>query len=218
MTHAQERQANDTAGQKAEQPDAGAAKEYAGEDFDPGSATPEQWLSLLEKKDEEIRQLKDRVLRIAAEMDNTRKRLERERTDAVTYANENIIREMLPIVDNLERALQHGEKDANKKSLLEGVAITLKGFKDTLARFGCASFEATGKVFDPNLHEAVMQQEAGEHPENTVLQEVRKGYLLHERLLRPAMVVVSKLPKKPSGQAMVSQGEQPDGEPAWDSV
>ena len=218
MIPTQENQAKNTAGQNSEQPDTGPAKELASEDFDPGTATPEQWRSLLEQKDEQITQLKDRVLRIAAEMDNTRKRLERERTDAVAYANENIIREMLPIVDNLERALQHGETEANNKSLLEGVAITLKGFKDTLARFGCASFEATGKAFDPNLHEAVMQQEAREHPDNTVIQELQKGYTLHERLLRPAMVVVSKLPKESKQQPMDSHSEQADAKSVWDPV
>jgi molecular chaperone GrpE len=216
MTQTDKGKTQGTASQNSEKPATGAPKESAGEDFDPSKATPEQWLSLLEQKDEEVRQLKDRVLRIAAEMDNTRKRLERERADAVSYANENIIREILPIVDNLERALQHGEKEVNHKSLLEGVAITLKAFKDTLARFGCASFEATGKAFDPNLHEAVMQQEAGEHPENTVIQELQKGYTLHERLLRPAMVVVSKQSREPKEQPMVSQGEQPDSASAWE--
>lgn len=217
MIPTQENQAKNTAGQDPEKPATGSAKEFASEDFDPGTATPEQWRSLLEQKDEEITQLKDRVLRIAAEMDNTRKRLERERADAVAYANENIIRQMLPIVDNLERALQHGETDANNKSLLEGVSITLKGFKDTLARFGCASFEATGKAFDPNLHEAVMQQEAREHPENTVIQELQKGYTLHERLLRPATVVISKLPKEARSETVVSQAQQPADEAAPDS-
>jgi molecular chaperone GrpE len=217
MTQAQENQAKDTGHQEAEKQGKGPAGQMAGADFDPGTATTEQWMSLLEQKDEEVRQLKDRVLRIAAEMDNARKRLERERTDAVCYANENIIKEMLPIADNLERALQHGEKDADNKSLLDGVAITLKGFKDTLVRFGCVSFEAVGKAFDPNLHEAVMRQEAGKHPENTVIQELQKGYMLHERLLRPAMVVVSKLPEEGKRPPVVSPAQQPADETAPDS-
>lgn len=218
MTPTQEDQVKNTAGQNSEKPATGPAKEFVSEDFDPGTATPEQWRSLLEQKDEEITQLKDRVLRIAAEMDNTRKRLERERADGVAYANENILKEMLPIVDNLERALQHGKTDVSNKSLLEGVLITLKGFKDTLARFGCASFEATGKAFDPNVHEAVMQQETREQPESTVIQELQKGYTLHERLLRPAMVVVSKLPKGSKEQPTASQSEQADGESVSEPV
>jgi molecular chaperone GrpE len=160
--------------------------------FDPHTATVEQWLTLLEAKDAEIAQLKDRVLRTGAEMENTRKRLERERTDSVSFANESIIRELLPIVDNLERALEHAQKEAQVDSLTEGVSITLKAFRDTLSRFGCAPFEAHGMAFDPNFHEAVMQEESHEYPENTVLRELQKGYMLHNRLLRPAMVVVSK--------------------------
>jgi molecular chaperone GrpE len=160
--------------------------------FDPHSATPEQWLAMLDSKETEIVQLKDRVLRMGAEMENTRKRLERERTDSVNFANESIIRELLPIVDNLERALEHAQTEAHTDSLTEGVSITLKAFRDALARFGCASFEAHGMAFDPNFHEAVMQEESRDYAENTVLRELQKGYTLHNRLLRPAMVVVSK--------------------------
>ena len=160
--------------------------------FDPHTATVEQWLALVEAKDTEITQLKDRVLRMGAEMENTRKRLERERTDSVSFANESIIRELLPIVDNLERALEHAQREANADSLTEGVSITLKAFRDALARFGCAPFEAHGMAFDPNFHEAVMQEESHDYPENTVLRELQRGYMLHNRLLRPAMVVVSK--------------------------
>jgi len=160
--------------------------------FDPETATIEQWLSLLEGKDTEISQLKDRVQRIGAEMENTRKRLERERTESISYANERIMRDLLPIVDNLERALDHARNDTTADSLTEGVAITLKAFQDTLSRFGCTAFEAAGAAFDPNYHEAVMQEESGDYPEKTVVRELQKGYMLHSRLLRPAMVVVSK--------------------------
>ncbi len=149
----------------------------------------------LVKKNEEIKQLQDRVLRMAAEMDNTRKRLERERSDGISYANESLIRELLPVMDNLERAVQHGEKGPSCQGLLEGVKMTLKNMGDVLAKFGCASFESMGKPFDPKYHEAVMQQESAEHPEKTVIQELQKGYTLRERLVRPAMVVVSKTPQ-----------------------
>lgn len=148
--------------------------------------------ALLAKKDEEIKLLQDRVLRLAAENENTRKRLEREKTDGICFANENFIRELLPVIDNLERAVQHAAKESDPEALLEGVRMTLKAFADTLEKFGCKAFESVGKPFDPNFHEAVMQQESSEEPENTVLQEFRRGYTLNERLLRPAMVVVSK--------------------------
>jgi len=147
---------------------------------------------ILVKKDKEIRQLQDRILRMAAEMENMRKRLERERSDGISFANEYLIRELLPVIDNLERAVQHGEKDTNCQSLLEGVRMTLKNMGDVLGRFGCTSFESLGKPFDPKYHEAVMQQESTEYPEKTVIQELQKGFTLHDRLVRPAMVVVSR--------------------------
>jgi molecular chaperone GrpE len=170
----------------------GAQTQSEATPFDPETATAEQWLALLAGKDSDISQLQDRVLRMGAEMENTRKRLERERTESISFANESIIRELLPIVDNLERALEHAQTDSNVDGLTEGVSITLKAFRDTLARFGCTPFDAGGMAFDPNYHEAVMQEESGDHPENTVLRELQKGYTLHGRLLRPAMVVVSK--------------------------
>jgi molecular chaperone GrpE len=152
-------------------------------------AAPED---ILLKKDEEIKQLQDRILRMAAEMENTRKRLEREKSDCISFANEGLMRGLLPVIDNLERALQHGENDPDCRSLLEGVSMTLKSFGDVLGKFGCIPFDSVGKAFDPNYHEAVMQQESSEHAEKTVLQELQRGYTLHDRLLRPAMVIVSK--------------------------
>jgi len=142
-------------------------------------------------RDEEIRELKDRVLRLAAEMDNTRKRLEREKSDGISFANECLLRELLPVVDNLERAVGHAEKETDCQSLLSGVRMTMKAFLDVLAKFGCAPFESAGKVFDPNYHEAILQREDPEKPGKTVLEEYQKGYTLHDRLLRPALVVVS---------------------------
>lgn len=146
----------------------------------------------LAAKNEEIKGLQDRVLRVAAEMENTRKRLEREKSEGICFANESLLRDLLPIVDNLERAVAHGEEEGSFQALLEGVRLTLKNFGDTLGKYGCKGFESMGKPFDPNFHEAVMQQESSEHPEKTVVQEFQKGYTLKDRLLRPAMVVVSK--------------------------
>lgn len=166
-------------------------------EMESGEAPKEDHEALLARKDEEIKQMQDRVLRMAAEMENTRKRLERERTEGICFANESLIHQILPVVDNLERAVQHGESEANVQDLLEGVRMTLKGFIDTLTRFGCSPFESVGKGFDPNYHEAVMQEENAQYPENTVIREFQKGYTLNERLLRPAMVVVSKAPATP---------------------
>jgi len=147
---------------------------------------------LLARKEEELKQSQDRLLRMAAELDNTRKRLEREKSEGIAYANEGLMKDLLPVLDNLERALEHSENEADCGSLVEGVRMTLKGFLDSLARFGCTPFESVGNAFDPNFHEAVMQEEVADYPERTVIREFQKGYTLKERLLRPAMVVVSK--------------------------
>jgi len=152
---------------------------------------------LLAAKEEEIGRLQDRMLRMAAEMDNTRKRLEREKGEAISFANVNLIKDMLSVADNLERALQHSEGETEVDApLLDGVKMTLKGFLDVLGRYGCVPFDAVGKSFDPNFHEAVAQQESAEHEELTVLNEFQRGYTLNDRLLRPAMVLVSKVPKQ----------------------
>lgn len=159
------------------------------------SSVEETTEALLAQKDQEIKQLQDRVLRVAAEMENTRKRLEREKSEGICFANESLLKELLPVMDNLERALEHGEKDTDMENLMTGIRMTLKGFTDTLGKFGCVAFESVGKPFDPNFHEAVMQQEAPDAADNTVLQEFQKGYTLNDRLVRPAMVVVSKSSK-----------------------
>ncbi len=148
---------------------------------------------LLAQKEEELKKSQDRLLRFAAEMENTKKRIEREKADGIAFANETLIRDLLPVVDNLERALEHSEKEADFQSLLDGVRMTLKGFLDGLAKYGCVPFESVGTTFDPNYHEAVMQQEDPEYPDRTVIREFQKGYTLKDRLIRPAMVVVSKV-------------------------
>ncbi len=206
----EERKPNETPneGQPAEN---GAPAEADAEDkgFDPETATVEEWKALLEEKEAEIAALKDKLLRMAADMENTRKRLERERNEAISFANENLLRELLSVIDNLERAIQHAEQDPESQGLLEGVKMTHKHFLDTLARFGCKPFDAKGKDFDPCYHEAILQQETDEHPANTVVQEFQRGYTLHDRLLRPAMVAVAKGPRTVSpGEAAESAGEK----------
>jgi molecular chaperone GrpE len=156
---------------------------------------------VLAQKNEEIKQLQDRILRMAAEMDNTRKRLERERSEGISFANECLIREILPVIDNLGRAVQHGEEETNCQILLEGVRMTLKSMEDVLGKFGCVPFESRGKPFDPKFHEAVMQQESADHPDKTIIQELQKGYSLRDRLIRPAMVVVSRTSQNPQPES-----------------
>lgn len=160
--------------------------------FDPESADRKDLLAKFRELEEQLGQAEERVLRTAADAENFKKRLQREKEEQTRYANETFMRDLLPVVDNLERALQHAAAVPNQQGLLEGLNMTLKGFLDTLAKFNCIPIEAVGKTFDPNFHEAVSQEENAEVEPNTVLKELQKGYLLKERLLRPAMVVVSK--------------------------
>lgn len=162
------------------------------EAFDPGTADGDTLLAKYRELEDELSETQERVLRTAADAENFKKRLQREKEEQTRYANESLMRELLPVIDNLERALEHSEAGADQEDLLEGLNMTLKGFLDTLTRFGCTPVETAGKPFDPNFHEAVSQEESADHEPNTVLRELQKGYMLKERLLRPAMVLVSK--------------------------
>ena len=163
------------------------------EPFDPETADGEALLAKHRELEAELSEAQEQVLRTAADAENFKKRLQREKEEQTRYANESFMRELLTVIDNLERALEHSGTEASQGGLVEGLTLTLKGFLDTLARFGCTQVEAIGKPFDPNFHEAVSQEESADHEPNTVLQELQKGYMLKERLLRPAMVLVSKL-------------------------
>ncbi|MEM5789503.1 MAG: nucleotide exchange factor GrpE [Syntrophobacteraceae bacterium] len=147
---------------------------------------------LLALKEEELKNAHDKLLRLVADLDNTRKRLEREKSESISYANEGIMRELLPVIDNLERAIEHGEKEGGCESILEGVRMTLKGFLEALNKHGGSSFESVGQPFDPNRHEAVTQEVTSEFPDMTVTREFQKGYMLRDRLLRPSMVGVAR--------------------------
>jgi molecular chaperone GrpE len=174
------------------QAQAGEAEIELEEDFDPETADGEALLAKYRELEDELSESQERVLRAVADAENFKKRLQREKEEQTRYANESFMRELLPVVDNLERALEHSEAGADQGGLVEGLNMTLKGFLDTLTRFGCSPVEAAGKPFDPNFHEAVSQEESADHEPNTVLRELQKGYVLKERLLRPAMVLVSK--------------------------
>lgn len=155
----------------------------------------------LEKKlsaaQEEAQNNYDRFLRVSAEFDNYKKRSLREITEFRKYANEALIRELLPVVDNLERAVSSSRNEEHRaKELVEGVDLTLQEILKILKRFKVEPISTLGEQFDPGFHQAMAQEEADNQPPNTVLKEFQKGYLIHERLLRPAMVVVSKAKEK----------------------
>lgn len=136
---------------------------------------------------------KDRVLRVSAEFENFKKRKQKEIDDFRKFANESLFRQLLNVVDNLERAIASAEDDGiDPKDLAEGVKLTHKEILKMFETFNVRPIAAESKPFDPNFHQAVTQMESEAHPENTVISELQKGYLLHDRLLRPSMVVVSK--------------------------
>jgi molecular chaperone GrpE len=150
----------------------------------------------LQLKEEEARETYDRLLRVSAEFENYKKRAAREMEDFRKFSNQSLIKEMLSVVDNLELAMNstNGHKSIDK-NLLEGLAMTHKEILKVFEKFNVTPISAKGQTFDPTYHEAVMQEETDEFAENTVINELQKGYLIHDRLLRPAMVVVAKSKK-----------------------
>lgn len=134
----------------------------------------------------------ERLLRCAADLENLKKRQEKEKAELLQFANENLIKELLPVVDNLELALEHGRQLDAPQPLLEGLELVYQGFLKALTRFGVTPIVCVGQPFDPAFHNAVMQEESTEVDDCTILKELQKGYLLQSRLLRPAMVVVAK--------------------------
>lgn len=152
----------------------------------------------LKNSELESKQTYDRFLRVSADFENYKKRTAREISEFRKYANESLISEMLNVVDNLERAIISSTgNDKVNNCLVEGVGLTLKEILKVFENYGVKPMESLCKAFDPNFHQAVMQQESEEHPENTVIAELQKGYMIHDRLLRPSMVIVSTAKGKP---------------------
>ena len=147
---------------------------------------------LLAKAMERNLELEDKLLRMAAEQDNFKKRMQRERETALKYAEETILREILPSLDNLERAVDQCKCSPDAGTLLAGVEMTCKGLLNTLEKFGVKPLAGKGQPFDPNFHEAVAMEASADVPENQILQEYQKGYMFKDRLIRAAKVVVSK--------------------------
>ena len=156
------------------------------------SAPPQSLEEKLQAAERQAQENHERFLRAAAELDNFRKRKEREVSDLRKYANQMLLRELLGVVDNLERALAAALENSEPEGLREGVEMTLKELLKIFDQFKVTPIEAHEQPFDPNHHEAVMQEPNDAFPPNTVVKELQKGYMLRDRLLRPAMVVVSK--------------------------
>jgi len=152
--------------------------------------------SLLEVKEQltaELQEINDKYVRLYAEFENYKKRVYKDKEEIIKYGNENLLYELLPVIDNLEMALKHASNNVSS-GLVQGVEITLKELKKTLEKFGLIAIDADGKPFDPLIHHAMMQVERDDVEENTVVEELRKGYMLKDKVLRPALVAVSKNP------------------------
>ena len=163
----------------------------------PSAAQPEDWPRLLKEKEEELHKEHDRLLRAVAEHENYKKRVAREKADSLKFSNESLIRELLPVLDNLELSLEHARNSTSTDAIIDGVELIKKEFLRKLEKFGLTAISAQGEKFDPTKHEATAQVETSQQPENTVVHELQKGYFIHDRLLRPARVTVAKSPKPP---------------------
>jgi len=181
------------------------SKKTKNREAEPESTTPDEKIingdddpikeleAKLEAKEKETVETYDRLLRATAEFDNYKKRSSREMAEFRKFANQSLIKEMLSVVDNLELAMNssNGNK-AIDKDLLQGLEMTHKEILKVFEKFDVKPIDAKGRPFDPSFHEAVMQEETNDSPKNTVVNELQRGYMIHDRLLRPSMVVVAK--------------------------
>ncbi|MDY6861443.1 MAG: nucleotide exchange factor GrpE [Thermodesulfobacteriota bacterium] len=153
--------------------------------------------SKLEEAEKKAEDQYDQLLRTKAEFQNYKKRVEKEKNGIIQYAGEKILRELiLSIIDNLERTISHTTEPQNIKAIVEGIELILNQLKKDLERFGVKQIESLGKLFDPTRHEAVARTLNAEIPENTITEEIQKGYLYNDKLLRPAKVCVSTIPQE----------------------
>ena len=190
-----------------------------GHDNDSAQPAENQEQDLVMQLQEELEQAKkdakdnyDKMLRAMAELDNFKKRTSRETQDLRKYANESILKELLHTIDNLERAVDSAASDsASDRQLVEGVDLTLKEMFKILEKNGVSAVDALEQPFDPNFHEAMMQETSDLYPDNTVIKQLQKGYTFHDRLLRPAMVIVSKR-TTPEPENLESPSDTADGD------
>ena len=150
--------------------------------------------NLYEEKLKEADELSEQQLRLQAEFENFRRRGLREKQESFKYGHQNLVKDLLSAVDNLERALEHGAQNAGAEvqGILDGVALVHREILGGLAKHGVGEIQAAAQIFDPAFHEAMGQIPNREVPANTILQVLQKGYLIHDRMLRPARVIVSR--------------------------
>lgn len=163
----------------------------------------------LEQKNSELRAAQDKQLRAYAEFENYKKRAARDQMEQLRYANEKLLKELLPVLDNLERALSHIKDSPEQSPWMEGVELTCRQCLDVLKKFGVTPVASVGEPFDPNRHQAVTYLDTNAQPENHVAEELQKGYLYQDRVLRPSMVAVARKPSRPTTE---ERPDKPDGE------
>lgn len=148
--------------------------------------------AIVKSLEEERDDFKNRMVRVAADFENFRKRANREKQELRKFGIDRVVLELLPVIDNLERALLHTTEADNAGGVVDGVRMVYKQFVSALKKHGVEGFDSVGEMFDPQKHEAIQQVESEEHDTNTVMEQFQKGYFLHERLIRPALVSVAK--------------------------
>lgn len=156
---------------------------------------------------EKNRELEDRILRLAAEFDNYKKRTAREYQQLVKTANENLILQLVDVLDNFERALESAKSAKDFDAFHQGIELIYQHLGELLAKEGLQSIEAIGRPFDPHQHEAILQVEDQEHPQEMVVDEIQRGYMLGDKLLRPSRVVVSKAKEKVTAKSKKKAGK-----------
>jgi molecular chaperone GrpE len=165
------------------------------------AASAEKLQQQLAETSKELADLKDKYLRVLADSENTRKRIRQQSEESVRLQRENFLRDLLPIVDNLERALEAARSGGTGHPIVEGVEMVLRSLLDFLRAAGVTPVNAVGQTFNPQLHEAVDQVDSPLHPPNMVINEFHRGYVIGDRTLRPARVAVTKGPAGPQGGA-----------------
>ena len=188
-----EKKNEDSLGEYQQHPEEDAKKQDDGKKEVPlERMTKRQLLKKMKELQESVERNFDLYVRSQAEIENNKKRFQKDKEELAKYSNELLIKQLLPVMDNLEKAIAHSENKNSIDALTEGVDLTLKGLKDTLEKSGLEEIKALDEPFDPNFHQAVSEQKDNNKKSGTVLEELQKGYILNKRLIRPAMVIVSR--------------------------
>jgi molecular chaperone GrpE len=154
--------------------------------------TKTELLKKIEELQESAKKNYDLYMRSQADIDNVKKRFQKEKEELAKYSNELLIKQLLPVIDSLKKAIDHSQDEKSTDALREGVELTLKGLIDALEKAGLEKVKAVGEPFDPNFHESISEQEDNTKGSRIVLKELQNGYILNQRLIRPAMVIINK--------------------------